>query len=89
MYWTDNKGKWQQDDLAFEGLKPAHPHKSKVEVIVIRGDFKGQTFKVDKVNRAGGTVVLANKPVPLVWQVVDLCMLEPHLAVGCTCSRLS
>jgi hypothetical protein len=87
-YWTDNKGRWQQDDLSFQDLTPAHPKKNKVSVVVIDGDRKGQVFQVIKVTRADGTVILAAKPKPQKELAVNLCVVEDHLGTGCTCSRL-
>jgi hypothetical protein len=88
VYWTDNKSRWQHDYLTLEDLKPARPHKRAVEVVVLRGDLKGQVFKVDKVTRADETVTLATMSRPAVLPVADVCIVEPHLEGGCTCSKV-
>lgn len=89
MYWTDNKSRWQQGDLSFQDLTPARPTKSKVSVVVIDGDRKGQVFQVIKVTQADGTVLLAAKPKPQKELAVNLCVVEDHLGTGCTCSWLA
>ena len=87
MYWTDNKGRWQQGNVSFRDLKPARPTKSKILVAVMSGDLKGQVFKVDKITKSDGTVLLANPPRPLKVSATDVCWVEDHLKMGCTCSR--
>jgi hypothetical protein len=88
MYWTDNKGKWQQGDLPFQGLTAARPTKSKVSVVVLGGDRKGQVFHVTKVTKADGTVLLATTAKPQKELAANVCLVEDHLETGCTCSRL-
>jgi hypothetical protein len=88
MYWTDNKGRWQQGQLSFQDLKPARPTKSKVLVVVLSGDSKGQVFKVDKVTKADGTVLLATKSKPMKALAANVCVVEDHLDIDCTCRRM-
>jgi hypothetical protein len=88
MCWTDNKGRWQQDDLPFQGLTAARPTKSKVSVVVLSGDRKGLVFQVSKVTKADGTVLLATTPKPQKELVANVCLVEDHLEIGCTCSGL-
>ena len=88
MYWTDNKGRWQQGQLPFQDLKPTHPTKSKVLVVVLSGDLKGQVFKVDKVTKADGTVLLATNSRPIKELAANVCLVEDHLDASCTCLRL-
>jgi hypothetical protein len=71
----------------FKDLKPACLTKSKILVAVMSGDFKGQVFKVDKITKFNGTVLLANQPQPLKVSVTNVCWIENHLKMGCTCSR--
>ena len=88
MYWTDNKGKWQHDFLALDDLKPGHPSKKGVEVLVLYGDFRGQVFKVDKVTKSNATVTLSTTSNAIVLPASHVCLIEPHLERGCTCSKL-
>jgi hypothetical protein len=88
MYWTDNKGRWQQGDLSLEDLKPARPSKSKVFVVVINGDRKGQFFQVTKVTKADETVFLATVGKPQRELAANVCLVEDHVASNCSCSHL-
>ena len=88
MYWTDNKGRWQQGQLSFQDLKPARPTKSKVLVVVLSGDSKGQVFKVDKVTKADGMVLLATKSKPMKALAANVCVVEDYLDIDCTCRRM-
>jgi len=88
MYWTDNKGKWQQGDLPIEDLMPARPTKSKVTIMVIGGDRKGQMFQVTKVTKADGTILLATTSKPQKELAENVCVVEDHLATACTCNHL-
>jgi hypothetical protein len=87
MYWTDNKGKWQQGDLSLEDLKPARPLKSKVFVVALSGDRKGQVFQVTKVTKADETVFLATGAKAEKELAANVCVIEDHLETGCSCSR--
>jgi hypothetical protein len=87
LYWTDNKGKWQHNYLPLAGLKPGRPPKKDVEVVVLSGDFKGDTFKVQKVTRSNDTVTLSTSSGAVVLPAVDVCMVDSHLENGCTCSK--
>lgn len=88
MYWTDNKAKWQQGDIFLQDLKPARPTKSKVLAVVLSGDRKGQIVEVVKVTKADGTVLLATGSEPQKELATNVCIVENHLAIGCTCSYL-
>jgi hypothetical protein len=88
MYWTDNKGKWQQGDLPIQDLTPARPTKSKISVVVIGGDRKGQVFQVAKVTKADKTVLLVTASTPQKELAENVCIVEDHLETGCTCSHL-
>jgi hypothetical protein len=87
MYWTDNKSKWRRGFLALDDLKPGRPSKKGVEVLVLRGDFRGQVFKVDKVTKSNATVTLSTSSNPIVLPATDVCLVEPHLERGCTCTK--
>ena len=88
MYWTDNKGRWQEGQLSFQDLKPARPTKSKILVAVLSGILKGQVFKVEKVIKADGMVLLATKSGRTKELVANVCLVEDHLDTSCTCHRL-
>ena len=88
LYWTDNKAKWQQGDVPFEDITPSRPTKSKVFVMVLNGDWKGQICMVNKVTKADGTILLATTSKPWKELVVNVCIVEDHVETGCSCSRL-
>jgi hypothetical protein len=88
LYWTDNKGKWQQGDIPLQDLTPGRPAKSKVFVVVLDGDWKGQICKVDKVMKADGMVLLSATSKLRKELVANICIVEDHVEIGCTCSRL-
>ena len=88
MYWTDNKGRWQQGQLSFQDLKPARPTKSKVLVAVLSGDLKGQVFKVEKVTKADGMVLLASESRRMKELVANVCLVKDHSDISCTCRHL-
>lgn len=56
--------------------------------MVLSGDLKGQVFKVDKVTKADGTVLLATKSRPIKELAANVCLVEDHLDASCTCLRL-
>jgi len=88
MYWTDNKGKWQQGGVPLEDLKPARPTKRNVSIVVLGGDLKGHVFKVVKVNKAEEVVLLEAGSESRRESVANVCVVEDHLNIGCTCSHL-
>jgi hypothetical protein len=89
MYWTDNKGKWQQGLLNFKGLTPARPTKRNVAVVLLNGTLKGQVLKVDKVMKAEKSVLLITSSNHRKELIENVCVIEDHLQIGCTCSRLT
>lgn len=88
LYWTDNKGKWQQGDVSLQDLAPSRPTKSKVFVMILGGDWKGRICKVEKVTKADNTVLLAATSGPRKESMANICIVEDHVVTGCTCSRL-
>jgi hypothetical protein len=89
MYWTDNKGRWHHGLLNFKDLTPARPTKKNVSMVVLNGDLKGEVLKVDKVMKAEKSVLLITPSNCRRESVENVCVIEDHLQIGCTCSRLA
>jgi hypothetical protein len=57
-------------------------------MMILDGDLKGCVFKVDKLNKAEGVVILETGSGSRRELVINVCIVEDHFDTGCTCSHL-